>query len=232
MVSIFCDIIFHIRVSKNPRVLKQILQLRKTKSAIAISIAMVGIFGVMQAMETQGANTSSLTLSTTVQSAISVTCSPTAIAFGNLISGTPIQVTSSCSVSTNAANGYTLKLSHDDATGTMKNGSTYIPDAAAWTSGTPNSAVWGAQQDLAFRVLSTGTTPAAYSSAWWGTDDTAPNAKYAGLPAPGSPQIIVNDTAYSSSATTAIIAFKVDVPSTQSTLTYSGNATILATASP
>ena len=210
--------------------LKQILQLKKTKSAIAISVAMVGIFGVMQAMETQGATTSQMTLTTTVSSAISVSCATT-VAFGALVSGTPDDQSSSCSVTTNAANGYHLQIKSDNGNGsTLKFGAIALPDATAWNSTSPNSAVWGSQKDLAFRVMLTGTTPAAYSSTWWGTDDTGTNAKYAGLPT--AYQDIVNDTAYSSASTTAIIEFKVDVPSTQNTGAYTGTATVSTTASP
>ena len=202
----------------------------RTKNAVVVSAGLVIFFGVMQAMETRGATTSQLTLTTTVQSAISVSCTPTAVAFGNLTSGTPIPITSTCSVLTNAANGYHLQIKRDDATGTMKNGSTYIPDATAWVSASPNSAVWGSQKDLAFRVKSTGTAAGAYSSTWWGTDDTVSNAKYAGLPS--SYQDIANNTVYSSTATDVVIEFKVDVPTAQATLAYSGTATVSTTASP
>ena len=209
-------------------VLKQILQFKGNKGAVFISIIIVGVFGIFQAIEIKGATTSQVTLSTTVDSTLDVSCGAPG-SFGTLTPGTPAVVTTTCATTTNAANGYYLSLKRDDATGTLKNGSNYIADKTAWTSATPNGAVWSGT-GIGFRVKTTGTTAGLYSSTYWGTDDTAPNAKYAGLPS--AYDKIANLATYSASATSAVVEFKVDVPATQAAGSYSGTATFQVTANP
>lgn len=207
------------------------IKTKKTKSAIIVSLLVVAIFGVMQAMETKSATTDQINLSVDVASAIAVVC-PDPSAFAALTAGTPVATTATCTTTTNSAGGYTLAVKRDDADTTLDlttDATTNIADKTEWTSATPNAAVWSGT-GLGFRVKQTGTTAAAYSSTWWGTDDTAPNALYAGLPS--AYDTIVNDTTYSASPTTAAVEFKVDVTSGQATGTYDGTATFQVTAIP
>lgn len=202
------------------------IKIKKTNSAIFVSVMVVVIFGVMQAMETKSATTDQIDLSVEVASAIGIVC-PNPSAFGTLTAGTPEVVTATCTATSNGASGYVLQIKKDNAT-TLTSGGNSISDKTAWNSGTPNSAVWSGT-GLGFRVMQTGTDE-GYSTTWWGTDDTAPNALYAGLPA--AYVTILNDTTYSASATETVIEFKVDVPASQATGTYTGTATFQGTVNP
>ncbi|HRY82350.1 MAG TPA: hypothetical protein P5232_01400 [Candidatus Moranbacteria bacterium] len=206
--------------------MKKFLKIKKTKSAIVVSAIVVAIFGVMQAMETKSATTDQIDLSVEVASAIDISC-PSPSAFGTLTAGNPETVTATCTATSNGASGYVLQIKKDNAT-TLTSGGNSIADKTAWNSGTPNSAVWSGT-GLGFRVMQTGTDE-GYSTTWWGTDDTAPNALYAGLPA--SYVTILNDTTYSASSTETVIEFKVDVPASQATGTYTGTATFQGTVNP
>ena len=202
-------------------------KIKKTKSAIVASLVIVAVFGVMQAMEIRGATTDQINLSVDVASAISVTC-PDPSAFSTLTAGSPVATTATCTTTTNNTNGYILQVKKD-TTYTLNSGGNHIADKTAWDHTSPNSATWSGT-GLGFRVKKTGTTTDGYSATWWGTDDTAPNAKYAGLPA--SYDTIMNDTTYSSSPTDAAVEFKVDVTSGQATGTYTGTATFQVSANP
>ena len=203
------------------------MTIKKTKSAIIASLVVVAVFGVMQAMETKGATTAQVNLSVAVSPAISVSC-PDPSAFATLTAGTPVATTATCTTTTNAANGYILQVKKDNTT-TLASGGNTISDKTAWNHSSPNSALWSGT-GLGFRVKKTGTTTDGYSSTWWGTDDTAPNALYAGLP--GSYDTIANDGTYSSSPTTAAVEFKVDVTSGQAAGTYTGTATFQVSTNP
>lgn len=208
--------------------MKRFLKIKiiKTKSAILVSVMIVVIFGVMQAVETKSATTDQIDLSVEVASAIDISC-PDPAAFGTLTAGTPEVVTATCTATSNGASGYVLQIKKDNAT-TLTSGGNSITDKTAWDSGTPNSALWTGT-GLGFRVMQTGTDE-GYSTAWWGNDDTAPNALYAGLPATYA--TILNDTTYSASPTETVIEFKVDVPPSQATGTYTGTVTFQGTVNP
>lgn len=202
---------------------------KRTKSAIVASLVVVAIFGVMQAMETRSATTDTVNLSVEVASALDISC-PDPAAITTLIAGTPQNTDATCTVTTNAASGYVLQVKQD-ATPTLSSGGNTITDLTAWNSGTPNSAVWvsGTTTGLGFRVMQTGTDE-GYSTTWWGANDTEGTALYAGLPA--AYVTILNDTTYSASATDAIVRFRVDVPASQATGTYTGTATFQGTVNP
>lgn len=202
------------------------IKIKRTKSAIIVSVLVVAIFGVMQAMETRSATTDQIDLSVEVASAIDISC-PSPAAFGTLTAGTPEVVTATCTATSNAPSGYVLQIKKDNTT-TLTSGGNSITDKTAWNSSSPNSAVWSGT-GLGFRVMQTGTDE-GYSTTWWGTDDTAPNALYAGLPA--SYDTILNDSTYSASPTDTVIEFKVDVAASQASGTYTGTATFQGTVNP
>lgn len=201
--------------------------IRKTRSAAMVSVFVVAVFVFMQAMEIHSATSSQVTLNTTVSSAISVSCT-SSVELGSLVAGSPVSGSTTCTTSTNNSNGYYVQVKRDDATGTLKSGATYIPDKTAWTSNTPNAAVWSGT-GLGFRVKQTGTT-ATYNTTWWGADDTASNAKFAGLPS--GYETIMNHPSYSASTTNTVVDFKVDVPPSQATGNYSGTVTFQTIANP
>lgn len=177
------------------------------------------------------AATHSVTLSTSVQSYLlfDITSGDT-IALGSLTPATPIcsATASVASITTNAANGYTIGLSdsiastnsalvHTDTT-------TYIPDMTVGTIATP--VVWGANTGLGVGMFAADTT----KEATWGTGTTVCDAlnKYAAIPQNAATAHTV--TGFRSTADTSSWSWKIDVLNTQKTGSYSGTATFTATA--
>jgi hypothetical protein len=176
--------------------------------------------------------TATASLSTTVQTYLtfSITTGGT-VAFGNLTSGTPIAAPTTgtiASATTNAANGYTVGLSdaiaasnsclvHTDTT-------TYIADYAG-TIATPTT--WtGGVTGLGITLYAADTT----KEVAWGTGTTYNDAlnKYAGIPQTAATAHTA--AGFKSGADTSTWAFKIDVPNTQKTGSYSGSVTFTATA--
>jgi hypothetical protein len=211
---------------------KKIKMKKKLNLPLLLSVVLVCLFGFVLAMDSWGdTKTAQTTISTTVQEALSLSCGTTA-PLGNLIAGTAVTTSSSCSTTTNGAGGYELSVKRDDADTTIDlstDASTNIPDKTAWTSATPNSYIWSGT-GLAFRVVQTGTDSNAYSSTWWGSDDTAPNAKFAGFP--NAYDKIAVDTVYSSSASTVVIGYKLDVSAGQKSGAYDGTVTFQSVSKP
>jgi hypothetical protein len=176
--------------------------------------------------------TSNFSFSTTIGTYLTLSI-PTGstVAFGNLTPGTPIEAPATgtiASVTTNAANGYTLGLSdaiaasnsclvHTDTT-------TYIADYAG-TIATPT--IWtGGATGLGATLFAADTT----KEVAWGTGTTYNDAlnKYAGIPQTAATAHTA--AGFKSGADTSTWAFKIDVPNTQKTGSYSGSATFTATA--
>ena len=196
---------------------------------LAIIGAGMAIFGFFLILPAQAAQ-DTVSLSTTVQEylSFSITTGDT-VAFGNLTPGTPIAAPNTgtiASVTTNAANGYTLAV-HD---GVAASGScllhtdttTRIADYAG-TIETPTS--WTGT-GLGITLYAADTN----KEAKWGTGTTYndPNNKYAGIPQNATTAHTV--TGYHSGADTSSWAYKIDVPNTQKTGSYSGEMTFTATA--
>jgi hypothetical protein len=173
------------------------------------------------------ADTSDVNLSTTVQTymTFSITAGST-VTFGNLTPGTPICFATGtvASVTTNAANGYTLGVSDGVASSNsaLVQSGTYITDYAG-TIATPT--LWTGTG------LGTGLYAAdTNKGAKWGSGATVcdSNNKYAGVPEAATTAHTV--TGYHSGADTSSWSFKVDAPNTQKTGAYSGAVTFTATA--
>ncbi len=173
--------------------------------------------------------TDTVTLSTSVQEylAFSITGGST-ISFGNLTPGTAIcsDTATVASVTTNASNGYTIGLSDSVAsTGSAlrhTDGNTRIADYVG-TIATPTA--WtGTGLGVSLFAADTG------KAAKWGTGATVcdANNKYAGVPQNATTAHTA--TGYHSGADTSSWSWKIDVPNTQKTGTYSGNVTFTATA--
>jgi len=146
------------------------------------------------------------------------------INFGNLTPGTPLVDTTVTTVTTNYPNGYVLQI-HDGVSGSnsaLKHSDlvTYIADYLG-TIETPT--LWSGT-GLGICVYA-----ATNKESKWGTGTTEsdPNNKYAGIPEtattihtkPGSP----------TSGDNTSIGYKLDVPNTQKSGSYSGDVTYTAT---
>jgi hypothetical protein len=175
------------------------------------------------------ANTGTATLSTNVQQYLALTVSSGGtVSFGSLTPGTPIADPAGgtvVSVTTNAGNGYTVGLSDGSDTNSAMlhtDTTTYIADYAG-TLTTPTS--WtGTGAGITLFAADTG------KEAKWGTGTTYNDAnnKYAGVPSAATTGHTV--TGFHASADTSSWGFKVDVPNSQKTGSYSGNVTFTATA--
>ncbi len=176
------------------------------------------------------AATDTVTLTTSVQEYLSFSItSGDPAAFGSLTPGTPIASPSGgtiASVTTNSANGYTLGLSDGiastDSSMTHTDTTTKIADYAG-TIATPTS--WTGT-GLGVTMFAADTN----KEAAWGTGTTYNDAnnKYAGVPQNATTAHTV--TGYHGTADTSSWAFKLDVPNTQKTGSYSGTVTLTVTA--
>ena len=178
------------------------------------------------------AATDDATLTTTVLEYLtfSLTTGDT-VSFGNLTPGTPIAAPATgtiASITTNAANGYTLGL-HDGEAGsnssmTHTDTVTKITDVTSGTIETP--AAWGTSTGVGITLFAADTS----KEAKWGTGTTYndSNNNYAAVPQTAAVAHTV--TGFLSSTDTSSWAFKIDVPNTQKTGAYSGTVTFTATA--
>lgn len=179
------------------------------------------------------AEVDTVSLSTSVQTYITFSISSgDTVGLGSLTPGTPIcsSTASVASVTTNAANGYTIGLSDGSDTNSAllhTDTSTYIPDMTNGTITTP--VVWG----------TSGTNTGLGAGLWaadtnkevkWGTGtlvcDT--NNKYAAIPSAATTAHTV--TGVVAGTDTSSWSWKIDVLNTQKTGSYSGSATFTATA--
>ena len=182
------------------------------------------------------AQAANVTLSTTVLSYLNfgVTAGGT-VAFGSLTPLTPIAGPATgtvASVTTNSANGYTIGVSDGIAAANSSlvhtDTTTYITDAT--NSGTLASpALWvnGTTTGLGITLYAADTSK---NTTTWGAGTTYndPLNKYAAIPQNATTGYTV--TGYHAGADTSSWAFKLDVPNTQKTGSYSGTVTFTATA--
>ncbi len=167
-----------------------------------------------------------VTLTTTVNDVLTATTSSATVALGATTPGTPTTGTVTVQVVTNAQAGFDVlvrrttvaaaTLLHTDAT-------TTIADKTAWISTTPNAALWTGT-GLGFRVNATATTAASRNATWWGSDDLIANALFAGLP--GAYDTIYDGTGYASTQQDVALGFRLDVPGTQKSGSYSGTMSV------
>ena len=172
-----------------------------------------------------------LTLTTTVLEYITLELSgPGAdtVAFGNLTPGTPICYSTGtvATVTTNAANGYTLgvhdahaassSLAHTDTT-------THIPKLLTGTIASP--VVWGTQYGVGISMYAADSQKEVK---WEGTTVCDVLNTYAAIPENTTPAHTV--TGVVAAPDTSGWGFKIDVQNTQKTGVYSGTITFTATA--
>lgn len=208
------------------------MTIKKISLFRSLAVFVVSIFLVCFAIQLSPvhAATQPVTLSATVLTYLSfnITTGST-VAFGNLTPGTPIAMPTTgtvASVTTNAANGYTVGLSDSIAAANSclvhTDTTTYIPDYAG-TIATPTT--WSGT-GLGITMYAADTS----KEAAWGTGTTYGDAlnKYAGIPQNATTAHTV--TGYHSGADTSTWAFKLDVPNTQKTGAYGGTTTLTVTA--
>ena len=172
------------------------------------------------------------TLTTTVLEYLSFSLTAgDGVSFGDLTPGTPIAAPATgtiASVTTSAANGYTIAV-HDgeagsDSSMTHTDTTTKITDVTSGTIETP--AAWGTSTGVGITLFAADTS----KEAKWGTGTTYndSNNNYAAVPQTAAVAHTV--TGFLSSTDTSSWAFKIDVPNTQKTGAYSGTVTFTATA--
>jgi hypothetical protein len=178
------------------------------------------------------AATHDVTLDVEVQTALTFDfTSGDAVDFGDLTPGTPIPAPSGgsiASVTTNAANGYTIGVHDGSATNSAlvhTDTTTYIADYAG-TIATPTA--WTGT-GVGITLFAGDHAPDAKwcaSEATCSTYDDSDNY-YAGVPLAATTAHTV--TGYHATADTSSWAFKIDVPAIQKTGAYHGHVTFTAT---
>jgi len=206
---------------------------KKRSIFFTLVVFLVAIFFVFQGLDfSEGAVsvTDQVNLSLTVAQTISLNCGAD-VNLGTLTPGTPVSASSVCTVTTNAEGGYDLAVKRDDSDTTMDHNSdatANITDKTAWNRTTPNGAAYSGT-GLGFSVFASTATK---NTTWWGTGTTCHDAAnlYAGFPTAYTN--IMEHSSYSSSSTTTSICYRVDVPSTQKSGSYSGSITYQASSKP
>lgn len=123
------------------------MKLRVKNLFLGLIVAVIGVLSICFVLKpfSAQAETHGVSLSTSVQSYLSFDITAgDSIGLGSLTPGTPICSTTAsvASVTTNAANGYTLGLSDgSDTNSALAQGGVYIPDMTNGTITTP--VVWG-----------------------------------------------------------------------------------------
>lgn len=159
--------------------------------------------------------------------------------FGTLSPGNLVSNITSLYVTTNNSSGFTTSVYRVDSDATLDlttNSTVNIPDKTAWVPGGGCGLAGNAtastteSQTLQFRVRQAGTDSGNYCSAWWGSDDTTPNARFAGFPT--TDQDIVYRSSPAVSEVTSVLLYNLDVPNTQETGSYTGTITFTTVANP
>lgn len=158
------------------------------------------------------------------------------ISFPSLSPGFPVSASSTITVTTTNASGFTISVNRTDTTSTLRlatNSNMRINDKTAWSAPINTSTIGNAGTfsgtGLAFRVQKSATDAGNFASAWWGSDD-ASNAWFAGFPL--TSQTILNRNTASSLGTQAVINYKLDVPANQNNGDYTGNIVYSVLANP
>ncbi len=183
------------------------------------------------------AQTHSQSLSATIQENLTLTCGGDIDLDNNttLIPGIPQSNITTCTVTTNDAEGYDLQLTDDRGSnntlqhtihGTTTDGQ--IQDKTPWNLTSPNATSYTGE-GLAFGILNSTATK---NTTWWGTGNTCDdtNQFYAGIPQTDT--TIMGHTTYSNTQTDTEICYRINVPSTQISGEYTGSVTYTATGRP
>jgi len=154
--------------------------------------------------------------------------------FGDLTFDTPVAAPTTgtvVSVTTNAANGYTLGVSDGQTSNNsglinVADGTTHVPDMTNGTVTTP--VLWGTNSGLGITMFAADTTPEAKWCAATCTSYNDTDNKYAAIPQNATTAHAV--TGFRATADTSSWAYMVETGATQKTGAYSGSMTFTATA--
>jgi len=231
--------------------IKNFFDFKNYQSEAAISLALVVslFFGGIASYAYAVTQTQQVTLSVTVNQALTFTLATNN--FTSINPGTITFATSTLYVVTNDTNGYTVSLSGDQKNSQPQNNlqlngatSTQIADAVEWipnaATGTPGNAVRisslpNTGNVLAFRVMSASSTNGAgfLSTAWWGTQDNYTdnaNTLWGGIASSTVQRVIGNlgTNSYFNGTHTNTVLYYLNVSPSQTTGLY--NAPITYTA--
>lgn len=197
-------------------------------------------------MTVQAATSTGVTLSTIVNVQLTVSVDNASVDFGSLTPGTPIYSSTSLSINTNNPGGYNVKINRNNSTSTtmtlggLPDATNTIPDyTPPWLvtdDGNATSSETSLAANLSFRVRlaetstsTCGTT--ASTTAWWGSNDVAGTAKYAGFPTSTTNTTTFNCPTFTSATTTAKHYYRLDAPIVGQYIgSYSGGITFTAIA--
>jgi hypothetical protein len=127
-----------------------------------------------------------------------------------------------------------LQIKRNAATSTLSSSTITFPDFTSWNPGSGCSAGQGnstttPNQTFSFRVQNASTT-SSYCSFWWGANDSAGTALFAGVPA--SAQTMVNATSSNDGTTVTYVLYRADAPNSQKATNYTGDITVTAIVNP
>lgn len=205
----------------------------KSKKILLLSLLIfILIFSLnLKNAKAVGFGSGSVTIITTIEPALAMMLSDSALSFGNLIPGTPRRGPDGVTieVSTNSANGYSISaLDNGPDNGSAllhTDGNTRIPDFEA---GIASPETWqnGVSKGLGSTIYSADTN----KEPKWGNGNTydSPNNKYAGIPQINT--IIHTATGYKNAVDKTKIAFIIDAEPYQKMGIYSGSITLSAIA--
>ena len=209
----------------------QIKKVFAVTSMMALSLSVTS--SVFAATATDGVN-----LSVTVGETMTLSCGADVDIDGgtSVVPGTPISNSTTCTVTTNDAEGYNLSVADDRGASNALYHATLsgtadgqVTDKTAWDpTGSGNALAWSGD-GLGFGVLSSEATK---NTTWWGTGDTCDDTDqlYAGLPSVDTN--IMEHTSYANLATDTTVCYRINVPSTQIAGEYTGAVTYTATGRP
>lgn len=225
--------------------------LRSLISAVTIVtliFSSVVVIGQVYAASEQEA----VTLTVTIDTALTFNVDSATAAFGTLSPGTPKIATTTLIVTTNDTAGWIVALAGDDqgpsntVMDLTTDASVGIADQTEWIPGvattSPGNAVRLSSLDnsgevLAFRVMTASSTNGTpfLAPAWWGTQDNyltdSANTLWAGIASTTAASTIGNagTGSYSSSPHYNTVQYYLNVPASQQSGDYSGALTYTAT---
>ncbi|HUC88027.1 MAG TPA: hypothetical protein VMR95_02675 [Candidatus Binatia bacterium] len=193
---------------------------------LLVIASVIGVAGVLfGSTAVVMASTANTTISSVISPVLSLFTTDGTVDVNVTPTGSGAQTIASdtVTVSTNDSSGYTLQLAESSSTTTLTSGSNTVPAS----SGTQTTPVVMAVNTWGYRVDSlggfgAGTTSAQSNAAISGS------IKFAGVPASGSPNTLVDTSGTASNATTTVW-YGVAANTSQPTGTYTNTVTYTAT---
>lgn len=155
--------------------------------------------------------------------------------FGPVSPDVEVNLDNTMSVHTNSQTGYQISVQRQNPVATMQSVSSFsFPDLADWISTAGgNAEIWSVlTKGLGFRLMFTGDA-GAYNATYWGADDTAGNAKFAGFPSTFE-AIILDSNAKTSAGSPYVsdLQLQLEADNTVPADSYSGTIEVNAIVNP